>query len=65
MNSMTAERQSIYRLMSNEALAAAIVDLEHYVAQLEFSRGPVAPALRAAYTDALDCARAEAERRLA
>jgi hypothetical protein len=49
--------------MDDKALAFAIADLERMVEQLKFARSPVASKLQTGYTDALDQARAELERR--
>lgn len=62
---MTANtaRLSVYALMDDKALGLAIADLQTKVDQMQYARGPVAGRMRDAYTDALDAARAEAERR--
>ena len=57
------EELTPYRLMSDRQLEHAVADLQRQVEQLAYLREPAPPALRAGLVDALDRARAEAERR--
>lgn len=59
------ESPTIYRLMEDHVLAAAIADLQRVLEQLRYARGPVAPALERCYRDSLDAAEREAARRAA
>lgn len=63
MTVTTCRPPTVYALMDDKVLHAAIADLELKVEQLGYCRRPVAPALRRAYEDALLQARAEVERR--
>ena len=63
MTATTTERLSVYQLMDDRQLAAAIEDLETKLAQLKFCRGPLSGKLLDGYTDARDAAREEQERR--
>jgi len=58
-----SERLTVYRLMDDRQLEAAVAELEVKLAQLGFACGPVPRAVQEAYTDALDQARAELQRR--
>lgn len=62
---MVKERLRVYRLMSDEQLAAAVGSLAVQRLQIDFLREPPPPSMRAAILDALAAAEAEAERRRA
>ena len=58
-----AERPCVYRLMADDVLARAVADLERTLSAMDARPACVALALRCAYAEALDRARAEQERR--
>lgn len=54
---------TIYSLMTDQQLTAALVQLERQVSQLAFLREPAPAAVLSGLVDALDRARLEADRR--